>query len=256
MSYNFLSRHSFESKFKKPISHSVIKKKELSKQDAEYLFKEIKPDFQETLGKHIYILDETDFEAYTFRAFEVKIKECDNLAQKNTGRGIDLLVIDQAQLLKFGGGINQAGNETSVINLYVSFFRQQAINFLHSKRPCTVLMLSQINRDGYNYACKHGGRYSLTNLAEANELERASAIVLALYSDESLKDSKQVSIQMLKSRNGETIIEPVISFFDPVYYAFGSSVAQNAPMFMGSTEDIFGGFGETLDFDNLGEGIL
>lgn len=272
MSYNFLSRYSFENKFSKPISHSIIKKKELSKSDREYLFKTIMPSFKEELEKHIYILDETDFTAYTFKAFEAKIRECDSLAQRDTGRGIDLLVVDQAQLLKFGGGVDKAGNETSVINLYVSFFRQQAINFLHSKRPCTVLMLSQINRDGFNYASKHQGKYSLTNLAEANELERASAIVIALYTDESLKASKQVSIQMLKSRNGETIVEPVLSFMDPAYYVFGKEGNNVGAVFDGDTSSIFGFYGkeetamdlsavtsgssETIDFNNMQTGTL
>lgn len=247
MHYNFLSRHSFEKGSKKPISHSDIKQKKLSKEDANYLFDEVLVDFTKKMGDHIYILDETDFEAYTFRAFESKIKECDAIATEKTGHGIDLLVIDQAQLLKFGGGVDQAGNETSVINLYVSFFRQQAINFLHSKKPCTVLMLSQINRDGFNYASKHNGKYTLTNLAEANELERASAMVIALYTDESLKASKQVSLQLLKSRNGETIVDPVISFMDPVYYVFGSDISSNGAMFDGAANVLFSDFGETLD---------
>lgn len=251
MNYNLLSRHSFDKKFKKPISHSDIKKKELPKQDSDYLFNEILPDFKQLYGDKIYILDETDFDSYTFTAFENRIKSCDRLAESKTGRGIDLLIIDQAQLLKFGGGISQAGNETSVINLYVSFFRQQAINFLHSKRPCTILMLSQINRDGYNYASKHEGRYTLTNLAEANELERASAMVIALYTDESLKASKQVSIQLLKSRNGETIVDPVISFMDPVYYVFGSNVSETGQMFSGASESLFGDFGSSLDLSSI-----
>lgn len=249
MYYNFGSRHSFEKDFPKPISHSFVKKRELSKKDADYFFDTVLTDFAEKYGNSLYILDETEFESYTFRSFESKIKECDTIATDKTGKGIDLLVIDQAQLLKFSNDMSSAGNETSVINLYVSFFRQQAINFLHSKRPCTVLMLSQINRTGFEYASKHDGRYTLTNLAEANELERASAIVLALYTDESLKASKQVSIQMLKSRNGETLVDPVIAFMDPVYYVFGSEVSDSGAIFDGSTADLFGSFGETMDLN-------
>lgn len=250
MGYNFLSRHSFEKEFKKPISHSVIKKKELSKDDSKYLFEEVLPNFNEKLGSHLYILDETDFEAYTFRALEAKMKECNAISESKNGSGIDLVIVDQAQLLKFGGGISSAGNETSVINLYVSFFRQQAINFLHSKRSCTILMLSQINRDGYTYASKHEGRYSLTSLAEANELERASAMVISLYSDESLKASKQVSIQLLKSRNGETIVDPVLTFMDPVYYVFGSEVTSSAGQFSGNIDAVFGDM-QTLDLNSM-----
>lgn len=251
MNYNFLSRHSFEGGFKKMISHSDIKRKELTKDDEKILFESILPDFKEKYGDRLYILDETDFEAYTFRAFEQKIKECDAIATEKTGHGIDLLVIDQAQLLKFGGGVSQAGNETSVINLYVSFFRQQAINFLHSKRPCTVLMLSQINREGFVAAAKNGGKYTLTNLAEANELERASAMVISLFTDESLKVSKQVLVQLLKSRNGETIIDPVISSMDPVYYAFGSNTSAPSSVYAGSQETMFSDAVETLDLGSM-----
>lgn len=252
MSYNFLSRHSFETKFKTPISHSVMKKKELSKQDKEYLFGTVLPDFNESLKNHLFILDETDFPKYEFVDLEMRLKQVDMESQKINGSGIDLVIVDQAQLLKFGGGISSAGNETSVINLYVSFFRQQAINFLHSKRSCTILMLSQINREGYASACKHEGRYNLTNLAESNELERASAIVIAIYSDESLKASKQVSIQMLKSRNGETIVDPVLTFMDPVYYVFGSGKENSGAMFTGSSDTILGGNLDTLDLSSMG----
>lgn len=251
MHYNLLSRHSFDKQFKKPISHSELKKRELTPEDKTYIFGEVLDDFRDKYGNMIYILDETDFDSYGFSAIEARIRTCDKEAQEKTGRGIDLLIIDQAQLLKFGGGIGQAGNETSVINLYVSFFRQQAINFLHSKRSCTVLMLSQINREGYSYACKHEGRYTLTNLAEANELERASAMVIALFTDESLKASKQVSIQLLKSRNGETIVDPIIAFMDPVYYVFGSEVSDTGQMFTGASDALFGSFGSALDLSAL-----
>ena len=244
LNYDFLSRHSFEKKFTKQISHSIIKKRELSKQDTEYLFDTIVPDFKKEYDGQLYILDETDFYSYSFSAFESKIADCDTIAQQKTGRGIDLVIVDQAQLLKFGGGIGSAGSETSVINLYVSFFRQQAINFLHSKRPCTILMLSQINRDGFTYASKHDGMYSLTSLAEANELERAPAMFIALFTDESLKLSKQVKVQLLKSRNGETIMDPVISFMDPVYYVFGSELSDSGAMFQGNASDVLGLFSD------------
>jgi replicative DNA helicase len=249
MYYNFGSRHSFDKKFKKPISHSDVKKKELPKADVDYFFDEVLPDMDNIPGK-LYILDETEIDTYTFQSFENKISVCDKLATKETGHGIDLLVIDQAQLLKFSTNMSLAGQETSVINLYVSFFRQQAINFLHSKRPCTVLMLSQLNREGFYQASKNGGRYTLTALAEANELERASAMVMTVFSDESLKASKQIQIQLLKSRNGETMQDPAVAFFDPVYYVFGSDVGQSGEMFSGSSNELFGA--PAIDLTSLG----
>ena len=51
--------------------------------------------------------------------------------------------------------------------------------------------------------------------------------VFAVYSDESLKASKQCLISVIKCRNGETKVEPVISFMDPKYYIMGLEKSNN-----------------------------
>ena len=249
MYYNFGSRHSFDAKFKKPISHSDLKKRAVQEDDANYFFDEVITDFNNLPGK-LYILDETDFSNYDTLTFEAKMKDIDKLAQEQTGKGIDLVIVDQAQLLKFSKGLQE--DQIQVINTYVSFFRKQAISFLSSDRKTTVLMLSQINRDGYKHALKNGGRYNLTSLAESNELERASAMAMSVFTDESLKASKQAQVQLLKSRNGQTMLEPAIVFFDPVYYAFGDGADAGASgqMFMGGgLTDLIGAGIQTINLD-------
>ena len=241
MYYNFGSRHSFSKEFPKPISHSIVKKNSLSEKDTDYFFDNVMNDFVEKYGKRLYIVDETDFSNYDFSTIESKLREIDKIAESETGSGIDLVVVDQAQLLKFGGGMGKVDKETSVIYLYVSFFRQQAISFLHTKRTCCVLMLSQINREGYKRAMKKDGEYNLTDLAEANELERASSLVITIYSDESLKLSRQVKTQLLKSRSGATMMDPIVVFMDPEYYVFGDNLVTSSDSFSGGMDEIFGG---------------
>ena len=84
-----------------------------------------------------------------------------------------------------------------------------------------VLMLSQSSRDGWKEAVRTEGRYRLTALAEANELERASSIVLSVFSSDALKQVKAAKVQLLKHRDGQAWAEPMEVYVDPVYSVFG-----------------------------------
>ena len=224
--FSLLSRHSFEGKFKTHIDNSKLKKKQLDDKEFEYLESDIYPDFQKLKGK-VYVVDESELEAYSFFALENKFREIDKLAIAETGHGIDLLVIDHAQLLKFDASMKGIGNETNVVNAYVSFFRQEVLNWIKSGKSIAGLILSQSSREGWKEAVRAEGKYRLTALAEANELERASSVVLSVYSSDSLKAIKSAKVQILKNRDGEVWSEPMEIFVDPVYYAFGD--VQGAP---------------------------
>lgn len=82
-------------------------------------------------------------------------------------------------------------------------------------------MLSQSSREGWKDATRHEGQYKLTALAEANELERASSVVLSTYSNEALINMNAAKVSILKSRNSRATPEPVETFVDPEYYVFG-----------------------------------
>lgn len=221
--WNILSTHSFDIKFDRYpfIPHDKIRKTELTDDEEDFIFNEVLPDLQQSQGK-FYLLDETDFTDYNFLTIENKLREIDELCEEETGNPLDFLIIDQAQLLKFGTGT--IGNENAVINAYVSFFRQQCLNFLGKKRPITVIMLSQANREGWKRAVKNGGKYDLRAISEANELERASWRIMSVYTDENLKESKEAKVQLLKNRTGAVIVEPQTVFVDPVMNVFGDEV--------------------------------
>ena len=220
--YDLLSRHSFDTKFKIHLEHRKLKRKELSEEEYKYMESDIYPDLKGTKGT-CYIIDETELEAYSFFALENKFREIDKLAIDETGHGIDLLVIDHAQLLKFDGSMKSIGNETNVVNTYVSFFRQCCLNWVKSGRQISVLILSQASREGWKDAVRHEGKYKLTALAEANELERASSLVLSTYSSDTLKQINEAKVQILKNRDGQVWSEPIEIFVDPAYYLFGDN---------------------------------
>ena len=218
--YNLLSRHSYDNKFKSHIEQSALKLKSVPEEDFKYLEDTIYPDFKQLPGR-IYTVDETELESYSFFSLETKFREIDKLATEETGHGIDVLVVDHAQLLKFDTSMKALGNETNVVNAYVSFFRQSALNWIKSGKQILVLMLSQSSRDGWKEAVRTEGRYRLTALAEANELERASSIVLSVFSSDALKQVKAAKVQLLKHRDGQAWAEPMEVYVDPVYSVFG-----------------------------------
>lgn len=107
--------------------------------------------------------------------------------------------------------------------MYISFFRQNAIDWIKEGRQVCMLMLSQSSRTGWQEASKNQGQYRLTALAEANELERASSVVVSVYTDSALKQVNSAKIQVLKNRDGEVMTEAMEVFVDPAYYVFGDA---------------------------------
>ena len=194
----------------------------MDEKEYEFFEKTLVPDFNKIKGK-VYIVDETELESYSFYSFEAKFREIDKLAIQETGRGIDLFVIDHAQLLKFDTSMKGIGNETNIVNTYVSFFRQCVLNWIKSGRQVSGLILSQASREGYKEAVRHEGKYRLTALADANELERAASLVLSVYSSDSLKQINSAKVQILKNRDGQAWEYPMEVFVDPIYYLFGNS---------------------------------
>jgi len=220
--YDLLSRHSFNEQFPIHIEHIKLKHKDLSDKEYNFFKDTLYPDLKNVPGK-CYILDETELESYSFYALENKFREIDKLAVDETGHSIDLLIVDHAQLLKFDGSMKSIGNETSVVNMYVSFFRQCCLNWIKSGKQIAVLILSQSSREGWKDAVRHEGKYKLTALAEANELERASSLVLSTYSSDTLKQINEAKVQILKNRDGQVWSEPIEIFVDPEYYVFGDT---------------------------------
>lgn len=222
--YNLLCRHSNDPKFSKfPfLYHDRIRKGMLSEEEEKYLFDVIHPDLQESKGKMI-ILDETDFNNFSFGEIQTRLEEVDD----ETPGGIDVVYWDHANLFKFSSGALRNLPPGEVINRYISFIRRLSIRFRRDKENSTEwrklanVVLAQANRDGWRRAVKNGGRYSLTALSEANELERASSFVISLFTTEDMKISKEASAQLLKSRYGQTIYDPINIYADPERYIIG-----------------------------------
>ena len=174
------------------------------------------------MGGRLYIADETEFDNYSQFSFEAKFRELEKVAIEETGKGIDVVYIDHVQLLKFGG--NRVTNTGEIINEYVSWFRQMAMNWLKTARQVAIVCLSQTNRAGYTEAKEHNGKYSSTAMAEANELERASTLILTTYAETEMKDMGVAKVQILKYRDNRNEDDPTEVNVDLQYYLFGDLV--------------------------------
>lgn len=222
--YNILSLHSNDPKFSKfpYIYHDRIRKGILTAEEEQFLFDEVDPDLQQYMDKMV-ILDETDFEKFTFGEIRARLEKVDD----EMPGGLDVVYWDHANLFKFSEGPQRNLSTGEVINAYVSFIRRLGIRFRRSKedptqwRQLTNVVLAQTNRTGWQRAVKNQGRYALNALSEANELERAASYIFFSYTTEDMKLSSEASVQMAKSRYGQTIMEPLNIFANPERYLFG-----------------------------------
>ena len=248
--YDLLSRHSNKPELKMKLEHRDMKYRNLNKEQEDFLWNTLLPDFNSIKGK-IYIVDETDLENYSTLSLENKFREIDKIAQSETGSGISMVFIDHAQLLKFDDSVSDK-SDNSAVNSYISFFRKQSINFIKEKRPTCFVVLSQTNREGWKYASRHDGAYQLNALADANELERASNIVLSIYTNEAYMQSKQAAVMILKSRDGALMEEPVLTYINPATYIIGDFVGNVSDDFASFSEyEIFGDSPTDSELENI-----
>lgn len=201
--YNMISRHSLEHKFSKKIEHRHLKSKTLGRTDWDYVKSDILPDLKELPGK-FYILDEQDIEAYNYYSFTNKLQEIENLCFKETGKGLDLIIVDHIQMLSYSEE-NSKTTENTIINRWCNYFRSQCLDFLKSKRQVHVILISQINRKGFLKAVRNNGMYDMTALKEANEIETCASVILGIFSDTALITANQVKVGILKNRDGSRV---------------------------------------------------
>ena len=242
-----LCRHSYNERFADhgPVHRMETQKAILSAEDEKFLREVVEPDLKNNpeYGK-ILILDETDFESFTKAGIRAKL-----LSLK---WDVDLLIYDYIQLVKYldeGREIDRYG-KVDPVNVYVRIFADLAMHLYGERHKLVSVLLSQINREGWKKAVENDGEYDLTALAEANELEKSASYVIALYSDEDLKEAGELKMQLLKHRGGETLCSSILVPLDSRYLAIGHGVegfgeAESSDMSgmlaKGTADDLFGG---------------
>lgn len=242
MYWNLLSCHSYEPHLSKIsfVSHDKMRQCKMTPDEEAFIFDEVEPDLYSKFvapdGKQydrgrIVFLDESDFDSFSFGEISAVLEKVDD----ELGGKLDAVIVDYIQLCKFSGsGMTKDAN--AQINSYVTFFRRLSQNFrkvvdangVEHTRQLTMILLSQINRDNWRRARNNEGRYDITCLADANELERGSYRVFTTYTSEELKGRKSAQVQILKNRTGRTMYDPVTVYADGEAYVFCDEDGMNA----------------------------
>lgn len=206
-----------------------------------------------------YTLDVGDISPYSIENIENVLKKVNDLAIKETGKGIDLCIVDHINLFKFG---DSKLDTINTINKYTTFFREQASNWCGTKNQVAVILISQASREcekcwektassrsEYNRLPR--GNYLLSHFAEGNELERASSVVLTTYVDEELKVSNTAKVGLIKNRDGDTIEYAFETPQGADYYKFGNKVSEvnsNDSYSIPTMKDALGKYYEPLNY--------
>lgn len=265
INWNLLSCHSYSTKFQRYnfVSHVKMRWGTMTADEEDFIFNEVEPDLKNDYiddegntrkrGK-VIILDESDFKTFSFGEISSVIEKVDD----KLGGKLDCVIVDYIQLCKFSGqGVTYDAN--SQINSYVTFFRRLAQNFkkeikedgTEEVRQLTMILLAQINRSSWQKASRNDGRYDITCLADANELERGSARVFTTYTSEDLKARKSAQVQILKNRAGQTMYDPVTVYADGEAYVFMSEDGMNSSFGgdgLASVESAFASMDDSFDF--------
>ena len=201
----------------RPLKVQDIIQHKLEEKDKDILMNEVEPYFRGLEG-NLYLVGEQELGDYSMTSFEAKFKEIDKLAIEQSGHGVDLLVVDHIQLIKFA--VTNV-DPITVINMYVSFFRQQCLSWLHTDRSIAVILLSQANRDGYKYAQKHNGAYLATHVAEASEIIRAASYIISVYTDADIQVTKLLKLGCVKLRGAQLPMDTIDVYADGALYQVG-----------------------------------
>jgi len=133
---------------------------------------------------------------------------------------LDMVVIDYLGLVDPGKGASSLDSGAN-LNKVVRQAKMLSLTFANS-RGVAIVSPFQTNREGLKDAEKNAGKYKLTALANANESERSSDVVYYVYLDELLRNSRELLVGNMKTRNGPLVQEPFKVFADPSTRVIGN----------------------------------
>lgn len=221
----FWCLHSLHEKFDKSkrLNTRDVRNGTLTEEQKRYLFDVIVPDFENNSKGKLKIIDEGDFHNFSEGEIIQKLEEIDD----EFGRKLDGVVLDHANLCKFYE--KSSDNVGEATNRFVSLFRRLSNAFrldpeTGNMRGLTTILLAQTNRMGWHEAAKKGGAYDLSALAEANELERCSSVVMTVFHDKNSSKINELKVCLLKNRYGAAHEEPIITSVIPEHYYVGDSL--------------------------------
>lgn len=186
----------------KLVDSSQLRDGKLSK-EKQKLYNDKHNEMVDLLDNHLIIWDTDDFHYDTFLDMENTLRMADKMFFEKTGKGLEAVIVDHVSLLKYTVGSGKKyGYDGAVINDWVLFFNNQALNFLDEGRQIVFFPLSQVKRDAFAEVSKEKkkGRYELDCASDASEIERISTTMITLYKDYETRGTLLINIP--KAREG------------------------------------------------------
>ena len=121
---------------------------------------------------------------------------------------IGLIVIDHGQLMEARKG-KKSKDYVVELNSIIRDTKKFCLHFNHGEKIPTLLLF-QINRNGKEEAVKNQGRYKMSALAYANEVEKSADVITTTFLDEEHRKNGTTLFCNLKNRDNP-IIEPFMA---------------------------------------------
>jgi len=141
------------------------------------------------------------------------------------GFDVDLIVLDYFQIARYLTKKITISPGDTVLDYLIRDYQQAVLNW--GGKKIVLIGLSQVSREGQEFALNHDGEYELRHLSNSNEIEKSSSYVMFLWYSAELRDSGQIKVQLKKNRMGEIMLTPANVMFNPSYFLFESSIVNN-----------------------------
>lgn len=189
----FLSRHSCDSKFGEPISvDSMDSKCDRTTYDGVYI------DFEAVFKEHLIIYDDDEFVVNSHYNLQRLMVYAQKEFLEKTGKGIELIVIDDFSNIKLDNGKRSITNRSVIINEYYKYLHNQAKDLLGTnERINVVITLHAINN--FDYFFTNCCDFSLDFVD--NEVNILSDYIFTIYVDNDLRKNGNAKLKVLKSYN-------------------------------------------------------
>ena len=188
------------------LDYEKIKYGELNAKEEEFLFKFVVPDInKEATVEHsgIHSLDPKDYgdliiDCYDPNKADFTVEDLRSKAEIIYQQiPFHMIFVDHVLLMEASRRYNST---TEKLNEVVKKLKQLAMSFNHGAGMALV-GLWQISREGYDHALRNDGRYNMTALNYANEVEKSSDVITAAWFGEEVRKINRVLIQCLKARD-------------------------------------------------------
>lgn len=136
-------------------------------------------DFKENWQKYLKVITDEDIKFNSISSFRATLFEMDRLLKMETGKGIELLIIDGIENMPFEKNWVQIQNNNIILANYMNELKKESKNFLNNNKEIAIMVTSSIN----NMNSKKGieNRFSININSMNKNIEKYSDTIISIY---------------------------------------------------------------------------